>query len=214
MAAEAVVVIEHRLAILVHVAALPEPVPPLGQELREALGSDRFELEFQPLVNLQSQRVAGFEALLRWSHPTRGRISAAEIIPIAEEIGAITAIGEWVLRQACSDAAKWAQPRDVSVNVSAVQLRNGNFVATVLSAIAYSGLQPSRLILELTESALIVDTAEILVTLQEIKKLGVRISLDDFGTGYSSLSYLRKFPIDKVKIDKSFVDEVTVRDGP
>jgi EAL domain-containing protein (putative c-di-GMP-specific phosphodiesterase class I) len=181
-------------------------------DLRHALGNGELELHYQPIVSAQDLQVSGYEALLRWRNPLRGFVSPAVFIPIAEEIGAIMAIGEWALRQACCDAAKWAHPRDVSVNVSAVQLRNGNFVATVMSAIAYSGIHPSRLILELTESALIVDTAQILVTLNEIKELGVRISLDDFGTGYSSLSYLRKFPIDKVKIDKSFVDEVTVRE--
>jgi EAL domain-containing protein (putative c-di-GMP-specific phosphodiesterase class I) len=140
----------------------------------------------------------------------RGYISPTVFIPLAEEIGLITAIGEWVLGRACADAAQWPENVNVSVNVSTIQLRDSNIMAAVKGALNRSGLEPSRLILELTESALVDDNEGAFKTLTELKASGIRLALDDFGTGYSSLSYLRKFPFDKVKIDKSFIDELTV----
>ena len=175
-------------------------------DLRQALNRGELEIYYQPIASIGSGDVNGYEALLRWKHPVRGFISPAVFIPLAEDIGVITSMGEWVLRQACVDAASWPG----SLNVSSIQLRNSNILATVVRALADSGLQPSRLILELTESSLIEDTEATMAILKHIRELGVKIALDDFGTGYSSLSYLRKFAFDKVKIDKSFVDEVTV----
>ncbi len=181
----------------------------LEHDLREALGSGQLGLEFQPLVDLQSQRVAGFEALLRWSHPTRGRISAAEIIPIAEETGLILPIGAWVLHQACSEAMRWPEPIKVAVNLSPAQFRDNTIPQTVASALRTSGLPASRLELEITESFFMSNSDATLAILAELRALGVRIAMDDFGTGYSSLSYLQQFPFDKIKIDRSFVANIS-----
>ncbi|BAU92818.1 diguanylate cyclase [Methylorubrum populi] len=177
----------------------------LERELREALAQNRFELHYQPLVDLSDNRITGVEALVRWRHPERGLVSPAVFIPLAEETGLIVSIGEWVLRQACRDAAAWHDGISVAVNVSPLQLRHRGFVQSVLSALAMSGLKASRLELEITESVLLDDTEMNLETLHTLRKLGVRISMDDFGTGYSSISYLRRFPFDKIKIDRSFV---------
>ncbi|MDV2988010.1 UNVERIFIED_CONTAM: EAL domain-containing protein [Methylobacteriaceae bacterium AG10] len=177
----------------------------LERELREALAQDCFELHYQPLVDLSDNRITGMEALLRWHHPERGLVSPAVFIPLAEETGLIVPIGEWVLHQACRDAAAWPGEISVAVNVSPLQLRHRGFVQSVLGALAGSGLKASRLELEITESVLLDDTEANLETLHTLRKLGVRISMDDFGTGYSSISYLRRFPFDKIKIDRSFV---------
>ncbi|MGU3540545.1 putative bifunctional diguanylate cyclase/phosphodiesterase [Methylobacterium sp. A54F] len=177
----------------------------MERELGEALAAGRFELHYQPLVDLRSDRITGVEALLRWRHPERGLISPAEFIPVAEETGLIVPLGEWVLGQACRDAAGWPVPVNVAVNVSAVQLRHRNFAQVVLMALAASGLRADRLELEITESVLLDDTEANLETLHLLRRTGIRISMDDFGTGYSSLSYLRRFPFDKIKIDRSFV---------
>jgi EAL domain-containing protein (putative c-di-GMP-specific phosphodiesterase class I) len=180
----------------------------LEVELRTALANRQFQLLYQPLLSTGTDRVTGFEALIRWSHPERGLVSPAEFIPLAEETGLIVPIGEWVLREACREAAGWHVPARVSVNVSPVQFRNPGLVDLVRSACAASGLHPERLELEVTEGVLMSDTAGTLATLRELKTLGVAISMDDFGTGYSSLSYLRSFPFDKIKIDRSFVADL------
>ena len=174
-------------------------------DLRHARESRQFELAYQPIFDIQSGQVASVEALLRWSHPQRGRISPSEFIPIAEEIGLIVPIGEWVLNRACAEASLWAEPVKLAVNVSAIQLRRGGIANAVIGALSLSGLAPHRLELEVTESVFLGDSQGTLDTLHQLKQLGVGISTDDFGTGYSSLSYLQKYPIDKIKIDRSFV---------
>ncbi len=177
----------------------------LERELREALQAGRFEVHYQPLVDLSDDRITGMEALVRWRHPERGLVSPAVFIPLAEETGLIVPLGEWVLRQACRDAASWPGETSVAVNVSPLQLRHRRFAQTVVAALAASGLDAARLELEITESVLLDDTEANLETLHGLRSLGVRISMDDFGTGYSSISYLRRFPFDKIKIDRSFV---------
>jgi diguanylate cyclase (GGDEF)-like protein len=177
----------------------------LELDFRRALALRELALVYQPQLNLGSKRITGFEALLRWHNPKRGLVSPADFIPLAEKIGLIVPIGEWVIRTACSEAAGWPQPLSVAVNVSAVQFGSPNLIATVLSALAESGLDPRRLELEITESVLLGDHRAALDVLLQVRELGVRVSMDDFGTGYSSLSYLRSFPFDKIKIDQSFV---------
>src|SRR5262249_7791084 len=152
----------------------------------------------QPLVNLQNNEITAFEALLRWNHPTRGTISPADFIPIAEETGLIIPVGEWVLRTACEEAAHWPNGVKVAVNLSPAQLKSKNLVQMVVSAVTNSGMAANRLQLEITESVLMQNTFATLATLHELRKLGVQIAMDDFGTGYSSLSYLRSFPFDKI----------------
>jgi diguanylate cyclase (GGDEF)-like protein len=174
-------------------------------DLRRALTQREFALLYQPQFNPRTNRVCGFEALLRWQSPTRGTVSPLEFIPVAEETGIITPIGEWVLRTACREAATWPGARAVAVNVSAIQFASPNLVATILSALGESGLDPRRLELEITESVLLDAHGTALTMLQRLREIGVRVSLDDFGTGYSSLGYLRSFPFDKIKIDQSFV---------
>ncbi|KAA2236907.1 EAL domain-containing protein [Salinarimonas soli] len=184
----------------------------LEVDLRQALAQGEFVLHYQPFVNVRSGTVTGFEALLRWRHPERGMISPAEFIPLAEEIGLIVPIGEWVLRQACADAAAWPAPIGVAVNLSPVQVRSRHLVTAVFSALAASHLPASRLELEITEAVMLDDTESTLATLHQLRALGARISMDDFGTGYSSLSYLRRFPFDKIKIDQSFIRDLPARD--
>jgi len=183
----------------------------LELDLRKALARGEFELFYQPLVNVQTNTVSGFEALLRWNHPERGTVSPAEFIPLAEEIGLIVEIGEWVLRQACKEAASWPEPLHIAVNLSPAQFRSRNLVPAVIGALASSGLDASRLELEITESVLLQDSDDNLATLHQFRSLGAGISMDDFGTGYSSLGYLHKFPFDKIKIDQSFVRDVSSR---
>jgi diguanylate cyclase (GGDEF)-like protein len=180
----------------------------LELDLRSAIACNEFELHYQPLVNLAAGKVTEFEALLRWHHPIRGLVSPADFIPIAEETGLIVAIGEWVLRTACFEAENWPADISVAVNLSAVQFRNGNLVATVKEALTASGLRPDRLELEITESVLLQDTAGTLMALHALRAMGIAVALDDFGTGYSSLSYLHSFPFDKIKIDQSFVRDL------
>ncbi len=180
----------------------------LELDLRTAMSAREFELFYQPLVNLQSEDVTGFEALLRWRSPRRGRVPPSEFIPLSEEIGLIDQIGEWVLHQASREAVAWPGDLRVAVNVSAAQFKSGRLLQTVIDALESSGLDPSRLELEITESVMISDIAGALSLLHQLKALGVGISMDDFGTGYSSLSYLRSFPFDKIKIDQSFVREL------
>ncbi len=178
-------------------------------DLADAQRNGEFEVFYHPLVNLASGEATGFEALLRWHHPETGLIQPAQFIPIAEDMGLIVEIGAWVLRQACKDAVSWPAGIRVAVNLSSVQFRTGSFVQVVADALAESGLAAERLELEVTESILLADTEANVRTLHELHALGVRISMDDFGTGYSSLSYLRQFPFNKIKIDQSFIREMT-----
>jgi diguanylate cyclase (GGDEF)-like protein len=180
----------------------------LELDLRGAIAAGEFELFFQPLVNLKKERISGFEALIRWRNPRRGLVSPADFIPLAEEIGLIIPIGEWVLETACRSAVTWAEPLKVAVNISAIQFKGGGLVETVTRVLQESGLDPARLELEITESVMIHDIDAALAMLHHLKDLGVGIVMDDFGTGYSSLSYLRSFPFDKIKIDQSFVREL------
>lgn len=180
-------------------------------DLRSAFANGELELHFQPLVDLATDRISAFEALLRWRHPDKGMISPADFIPVAEDIGLIVPIGEWVLRRACAEAAKWPPEIKVAVNLSPVQFRNRDLAQIVFSALAYSGLSPLRLELEITESLFLAETEANLAILHQLRAFGVRISMDDFGTGYSSLSYLRSFPFDKIKIDRSFVRDLSQR---
>ena len=181
----------------------------LEMDLRQALINGEFELHYQPLVNLQSNDITGFEALLRWNHPTRGRIPPAEFIPIAEETGLIIQLGDWVLRRACEETASWPQELKIAVNLSPAQLKSRNLVQAVVGALAASSMPATRLQLEITESLLMQNTFATLATLHKLRELGVQIAMDDFGTGYSSLSYLRSFPFDKIKIDRTFINDLT-----
>jgi diguanylate cyclase (GGDEF)-like protein len=181
----------------------------LEMDLRKALVNMEFELYYQPLVNLQNNEITTFEALLRWNHPVRGLVSPAEFLPIAEETGLIIPVGEWVLRQACTEAAKWPSVVKVAVNLSATQLRSRNLADAIVNALADTGMLANRLQLEISETVLMRNTFSTLSTLQKLRSLGVQIALDDFGTGYSSLSYLRNFPFDKIKIDRSFIDDLS-----
>lgn len=185
----------------------------LRNDLVAAIARDEFQLYYQPQVRLDGKGVSGFEALLRWKHPTRGMVSPAEFVPLAEDTGLILEIGRWVLRTACRAAADWPDDQRVAVNVSAVQFGRSNMVAEVRAALAMSGLSANRLELEITESVLIGDSLLALETLNQLRSLGVRIALDDFGTGYSSLAYLRNFPLTKLKIDRSFVSGMDKDDG-
>ena len=180
----------------------------LELDLRKALLADQFELYYQPLVEVATGEVSGFEALVRWNHPERGLVMPGAFIPVAEEIGLIVPLGDWVLKQACRDAVTWPSKLKVAVNLSAVQFRNPALTLSVVSALGQSGLAASRLELEITESALLQDDRAVLDALHQFRGLGVRICMDDFGTGYSSLSYLRSFPFDKIKIDRSFICEL------
>ena len=180
----------------------------LEHDLRHAVARGEMHLVYQPQTEVGSGDIIGFEALLRWKHPERGFISPAVFIPIAEESDAILQIGEWVLREACREAASWPQPLYIAVNVSAVQIHSPHFVGLVHKVLLQTGLAPHRLEVEVTETALITDPNRALLTLRQLKALGLRIAMDDFGTGYSSLSNLRSFPFDKIKIDASFVRSV------
>jgi len=177
-------------------------------DLRAGIANQEFELLYQPLFDLKENRVCGFEALVRWNHAA-GRVSPGEFIPVAEDTGLIVPLGEWVLAQACAEAAEWPANVKVAVNVSPIQFRSPFLVLAVQEALARSGLVAARLELEITESVLIANTDATLATLHQLRALGVRISMDDFGTGFSSLSYLRSFPFDKIKIDQSFVRDLT-----
>ncbi|WP_441237234.1 bifunctional diguanylate cyclase/phosphodiesterase [Bradyrhizobium sp. 930_D9_N1_4] len=184
----------------------------LEMDLRAALQRNEFEVYYQPIRDVVSDRVVAFEALLRWNHPHRGLIAPINFIPLAEETGLIVQLGEFVLRSACAHAATWPDDVDVAVNLSPIQFKSPNLIATVTEALAASALQARRLELEITESVLLQNSEATLTTLHELRAMGVRISLDDFGTGYSSLSYLRSFPFDKIKIDRSFVSELATRE--
>jgi diguanylate cyclase (GGDEF)-like protein len=181
----------------------------LESDLRMALEEGGLELHYQPLVDLRNDDVTGCEALLRWRHPLRGMVSPADFIPVAEDTGLIEEIGQWVLRTACVEAATWPAHVRIAVNVSPVQFRSQSLPLKVAAALAETGLDPRRLELEITEAVLIADDDAALIALNQLRALGVHIALDDFGTGYSSLQYLQRFPFDKIKIDRSFVKEVT-----
>tara|TARA_R110000751_G_scaffold172928_3_gene279347 strand:+ start:59464 stop:61953 length:2490 start_codon:yes stop_codon:yes gene_type:complete len=177
----------------------------MALDLHRALTEGEFVLHYQPLMNVEANVVCGFEALLRWNHPERGMVSPAEFIPVAEEIGLIIPLGEWVLHQACKDANSWPDDIRVAVNLSPAQFRSHRLAETVMTTLSISQLLPRRLELEITEGVLLTETEETLSTLHRLRELGVFIAMDDFGTGYSSLSYLQRFPFDKIKIDSSFV---------
>ncbi|MCP1468993.1 diguanylate cyclase (GGDEF)-like protein [Sphingobium sp. OAS761] len=183
----------------------------LEEDLRHALAADGLHLVYQPVVSSKTEKIAGYEALLRWNHPTRGAISPAIFIPIAEDTGLIAQIGEWVMRTACRDAVQWREGIRVAVNVSPTQFANPNFPSTVMSALAGAQLAPERLELEITESVFLNDDAGTDAMFSRLKALGVRLALDDFGTGYSSLGYLKKAPFDKIKIDQSFVRGAAIK---
>ena len=180
----------------------------LEHDLRAAIAGDDLTLHYQPQFSVDGCTLEGFEALLRWHHATRGNVSPEDFIPLAEETGLIVGLGEWVLRRACREAAGWEGNLKVAVNLSPAQFRQEELPATVDSILRETGLPPERLELEITEGVLMSDTDTALVLLNELKALGVKISMDDFGTGYSSLSYLKRFPFDKIKIDRSFVQQL------
>jgi EAL domain-containing protein (putative c-di-GMP-specific phosphodiesterase class I) len=177
-------------------------------DLREALAREELELYYQPLLDAKEEVINGFEALLRWHHPTRGLVGPVDFIPLAEDTGLIVPIGEWVLRQACAEAANWPSDVKVAVNLSSVQFKNRNLVGAVVGALSAAQISPQRLELEITESVLLEDNRATLKRLHQLRAIGARISMDDFGTGYSSLSYLQSFPFDKIKLDQSFVSEL------
>ncbi len=181
------------------------------QDLRKALNLSQFQLHYQPMVDMKTRRICGMETLLRWHHPERGLVPPDQFIPVAEQTGLITEIGEWVLKTACQDAAAWPSTIRVAVNMSPLQLRGHRLLASVTRALAASGLPASRLEIEVTESALVEETDRVAKVLDDLRALGVVIALDDFGTGYSSLSYLHQFHFDKLKIDKSFVQSFETR---
>jgi diguanylate cyclase (GGDEF)-like protein/PAS domain S-box-containing protein len=180
----------------------------LGLDLRKALAAGEFELYYQPLVTLETGVISGFEALLRWHHPSRGMVAPAKFISLAEETGLIVPIGEWVLQQACAEAATWPDDLKVAVNLSPIQFKKGNLPQVVFATLTSAGLPAARLELEITESIFLAESKTNLSTLRRLRALGVGISMDDFGTGYSGLSYLRAFPFDKIKIDRSFISDL------
>ena len=185
----------------------------MEQDLRQALVDGSFEIHYQPLLDLRRDEVTGCEALLRWRHPERGMISPAEFIPVAEDTGLINELGDWVLRTACAEAATWPDHIRLAVNVSPVQLKCQTLALKIAGALAATRLKASRLELEITEAVLIRDDEAALAILHQLRAVGVRIALDDFGTGFSSLSYLKRFPFDKIKIDRCFVSDISETDG-
>ena len=183
----------------------------LAMELRNAVLGEEFELHYQPVFASTNETMVGVEALVRWNRAKFGLVGPDEFIPIAEDTGLIIPLGEWILHRACRDAADWPSHLRVAVNLSAVQFKNGNLVNVVKRALAESGLPPTRLELEITESVLLQHNETNLEVLHQLRKLGISIVLDDFGTGYSSMGYLLSFPFDRIKIDRKFVSEVTLR---
>src|SRR3954453_2482814 len=180
----------------------------LEVDLRRALVAGEFSIAYQPQINLASNELVALEALLRWTHAERGPVPPSEFIPLAEEMGLIVPLGEWVLREACTEAARWPDPIKVAVNLSPVQFRNRGLVPTVTQALAAARLPARRLEVEITEAVLLQDDEAVVTMLHRLRALGVRVAMDDFGTGYSSLSYLRSFPFDKIKIDRSFINDL------
>jgi len=184
----------------------------LEQDLRKAIVNGEFELYYQPIIDVKTRRITSCEALLRWHHPERGMISPVEFIPVAENTGLIVPLGEWVLRQACAQAARWPKHVTVAVNLSPVQFKSRNLLPTVVNALATNGLPAKRLELEITELVLLQDNEGAFEVLRRFRDLGIRIAMDDFGTGYSSLGYLRSFPFDKIKIDQSFIHDLSTKE--
>ena len=185
----------------------------MEQDLRRALPAGEFELYYQPVVDLASNEVSGFEALIRWNHPKHGLVAPAAFIPLAEEIGFIIPMGEWVIRQACATAARWPGELRVAVNISAAQFRNPGLMQVIVGALSASGLPPTRLEIEITETVFLQNRETTLAVLHQLRALGILIAMDDFGTGYSSLTYLQSFPFDKIKIDRSFVRDIDRNTG-
>jgi len=185
----------------------------LESDLRSAVANGEFELYFQPLFDLESNRIGSFEALIRWNHPTRGLVCPDDFIPLAEETGLIVPIGAWVIQEACRQAMKWPEDVRVAVNVSSVQFRKPGLANVLVQALAASGLDPRRLEVEITESIFLESSESLIAVLHSLRAMGIRIALDDFGTGYSSLSYLQRFPFDKIKIDRSFIQQLLTRSG-
>lgn len=177
-------------------------------DMRQALVAGQFELYYQPIVSFDRDEIKGVEALIRWHHPQKGMLAPSHFIPLAEEIGFIMPLGEWVLRDACATAAQWPDDVRVAVNLSPVQFRSPGLVQLVANALVASSLRPARLELEITEAVLLQDNEATLDTLFRLRELGVGIAMDDFGTGYSSLSYLQSFPFDRIKIDRSFIKDI------
>jgi len=180
-------------------------------ELRDAVAQEQFELYYQPVVDIENRQTCGVEALVRWRHPTKGMIAPDRFIPLAESTGLIVPIGEWVLQRACQEAAAWPAHVKLAVNISAVQFKKGNLFDVILCALVESGLAPERLELEITETSLLDNQEAHLATIRQLKNLGISMALDDFGTGYSSLTYLTNFPFDKIKIDRTFTQDVLQR---
>ncbi|MBB3934188.1 putative bifunctional diguanylate cyclase/phosphodiesterase [Aureimonas phyllosphaerae] len=180
----------------------------LEMDLRHAVQDGCLELNFQPLFDAQTARLKSFEALVRWHHPMQGTIAPDQFIPLAEETGLIVALGDWVLREACAEAAQWPADIGIAVNVSALQVGHGEMLPVLVNTLAATGLDPSRLELEITESSLLALKPETVGFLRSVQELGVRVSIDDFGTGYSSMSSLQNFRFDKIKIDRSFVQAI------
>ena len=180
----------------------------LQQDLRRAIAEGQFELHYQPLLCFSSNVMTGCEALLRWRHPERGMVPPLDFIPLAEDTGLINEIGDWVMRTACAEAASWPSDIRIAVNVSPVQLKSPTLALRIAGALSAAGLTPERLEVEITEAVLISDDNVALGILHQLHDMGVRIALDDFGTGYSSLSYLKRFPFDKIKIDRCFVSDI------
>jgi len=180
----------------------------LELDLRKAIANGEFELYYQPIIDVHTGQITSCEALVRWHHPDRGMVAPMEFIPVAEETGIIVPLGEWVLRQACAEAARWPKHITVAVNLSPAQFKSRNLVPTVISALAKSGLSAGRLELEITELVLLQDNEGAFAILHQLRDLGIKIAMDDFGTGYSSLGYLRSFPFDKIKIDQSFIQDL------
>jgi len=197
-------------------AALKDKIT-LEFDLKQALETnDQFVLHYQPKINIHTQEVTGFEALIRWQHPTRGLLSPFFFIELAETSGLIVELGQWVLLEACRQAKKWQQsfgkPYQIAVNLSAKQFNKKHLPEQIVQALKETNLNPELLEIEITETAIINNIEETVLLLSELKKLGVKLSIDDFGTGHSSLSYLKKFPVDTLKIDKSFVDDIVVNE--
>ena len=184
----------------------------MERDLREALAADEMRLFFQPLVDVATSKQSGFEALIRWQNAERGLVMPNEFIPLAEETGLIVPLGEWVIRTAMAEAARWSEPLTVAVNVSPVQMRSPNLLPTIIHALADTGLDPARFEVEITEGVLLHDSEANMAILHRMRDLGIKVALDDFGTGYSSLNYLRTFPFDKIKIDRSFVNDLEQRE--
>jgi diguanylate cyclase (GGDEF)-like protein len=184
----------------------------LETDLRNAIRRGEFEAYYQPLVEVKTRRISCFETLVRWRHPTRGLVSPVEFIPVVEDTGLIVQLGEWIMREACVAAMNWPPDVRVAVNVSPIEFQRGDVVRVVQDALTTSGLAPQRLEVEITESVLLEKTAKNITILTKLRELGVRVSLDDFGTGFSSLSYLRTYPFDKIKVDRSFVSDLSKDD--